>query len=382
MSATPPLVAHVIERLTVGGMENGVVNLINNMPTDRYRHAVICLRHATDFRFRIRREGVEIVELHKGDGKSLNTYADLWKALRRLKPAIVHTRNLPAVDMVAPAFLAGVPAIVHGEHGRDALEVAGANRKYNLIRRVLSPVVGHYITVSKDIEFWISDVVGIPARKVTQIYNGVDSVKFRPRLAGDPLPEGFPFPKEPGAPLVIGTVGRLQTVKDQPNLAKAFVDLLDRYPGARDRVRLAIVGDGDLGEEVRRILAAANALDQAWMPGARDDTGEIYRALDIFCLPSVNEGISNTILEAMSSGLPVVATRVGGNPELVTDGETGLLVPPQDPRALADAFIRYLDNPGLVAAHGQAARARIDRDFSMDAMMTAYAGVYDRVLRR
>jgi glycosyltransferase involved in cell wall biosynthesis len=151
-------------------------------------------------------------------------------------------------------------------------------------------------------------------------------------------------------------------------------------PAARRRLRLVIVGDGALRAEIESLLAGAGIRDLAWLAGARDDVPELLRSLDLFVLPSRAEGISNTILEAMACGLPVVATAVGGNAELVVDGETGRLVPAGDPAALAAAIRAYLDDPGLLDAHGAAGRRRVEERFDLDAMVAAYLAVYDAVL--
>ena len=169
-----PLVAHVIGEFGIGGMENGIVNLINQTPPDRYRHAVIGLKSSTAMQDRLTNPDVRVVALGKGTGKGFGIYGQVYSLLRQWKPAIVHTRNLPTIDMVVPAALAGVRHRVHGEHGRDMVELAGSNRKYNLIRRAVSPLVQQYIAVSKDIAQWLHDVVKVPDRKIEQIYNGVD----------------------------------------------------------------------------------------------------------------------------------------------------------------------------------------------------------------
>jgi glycosyltransferase involved in cell wall biosynthesis len=163
---------------------------------------------------------------------------------------------------------------------------------------------------------------------------------------------------------------------------RAFLHLLDIDAKARERLRLVIIGDGSLRIEAQRLLKEGNAEHLSWLPGERDDIPEILRGLDLFILPSLREGISNTILEAMASGLPVVATNVGGNPELVVEGETGMLVHPSDPVAMANAIRTYLDQPELLKAHGQAGRKRVEQHFSMEKMVNGYLAVYDSVLKR
>jgi sugar transferase (PEP-CTERM/EpsH1 system associated) len=373
--AAPPLVCHVILRLDYGGLENGLVNLINTMPADAYRHAVLCLTDATDFRRRIVKPEVAVIQAHKRPGKDLGAYGRVWRTLRRLKPHIVHTRNLPAVDMLPAARAAGVRRLVHGEHGLDMVELDGRNEKYNRLRRAVRPLVGRWIAVSADMRDWLAREIGVDPGRLSLVYNGVDTGKFRPRRPDEPraLPEGF---APPGA-LVVGTVGRLEAVKDQVALARAFAVLVRERPELRDRLRLAMIGEGRLRGEIEAVLAESGAADLAWLPGFRDDTAELYRSFDLFALPSRREGISNTVLEAMASGLPVVATDVGGNPEIVADGETGVLVPPADPDAMALGLGQCVADPDRLAAFGEAGRRRALERFSLTAMTEGYRRVYD-----
>jgi glycosyltransferase involved in cell wall biosynthesis len=148
----------------------------------------------------------------------------------------------------------------------------------------------------------------------------------------------------------------------------------------RGRLRLIIAGDGPLREPVLQILERANARELAWLPGSRRDVKAIMQALDFFVLPSLAEGISNTILEAMASGLPVVATHVGGNSELVHHATTGTLVPSGDVDAMARAMLEYVHNPELARSHGRAGRARAEQEFGLDVMVSRYAAVYDRLI--
>ena len=349
----PPLVVHIIFRLATGGLENGLVNLINRTPRDRYRHAIVCLKDSTDFRGRIQHQ-IPIVALHKRGGQDLASHMRLWRTLHELRPDIVHTRNLPTLEYAIVAALAGVPGRVHGEHGRDVYDIDGSSRKYNILRRAIKPLIHRYITVSRDLATWLSRTVGVADGHISQIYNGVDDQRFQPRKGSCVSlgPEGFLPPEA----FVIGTVGRMETVKNQPLLVNAFLRLLDLLPNARERARLVMIGNGALREESQRLLRAAQAEPLAWLPGERGDIPEIMRALDVFVLPSLAEGVSNTILEAMASGLPVVATRVGGNPELIEDGETGQLVPSSDPDTMAKALESYMLNPKQAIQHGQAGR--------------------------
>lgn len=375
-----PLVAHVIYRFDVGGLENGLVNLLNRMPARRFRHAIVCLTDHSDFRDRLKRDDVEVFTLHKPPGNSPRTLFRLWRLFRRLRPDIVHTRNVAALDATVPAALAGVPVRIHGEHGRDVDDLDGTNTRRQLVRRLYRPFIHQYITVSRDLAQYLQDKILVPPSRIQQIMNGVDASLFRPvGEHRDPVPHpGFSGPEH----FVIGTVGRMQEVKDQVTLARAFVRLAQIMPGAEQRLRLVMVGDGPLRERVRALLAGAGLERQAWLPGKRDDVARIMRSFDLFVLPSLAEGISNTILEAMATGLPVLATAVGGNRELVREGQTGTLVPRDDPESMALALRVYAQSPELCRRQGREGRRAIESEFGMEAMVNGYIKIYDTWLAK
>lgn len=375
-----PLIAHVIYRLDYGGLENGLVNLLNRMPREKYRHAIVCLAGFSAFRDRIVRDDVEVVSVDKRPGKDLGAYARVWRQFTRLRPAIVHTRNLGTVDLQWVALAAGVRRRVHGEHGWDASDPRGESVRALRIRRACRPAIERYVAVSKDIGRWLHDRVGVAPARIRQIYNGVDAERFNP--AG-PLPDDWPWPPAgPERPLVIGTIGRLDRIKNQGALLEAFARLASAPGTSAARLRLAIVGGGPEEGVLRERAQALGIAPRVWLAGARDDAPALLRGFDIFVLPSVNEGISNTILEAMASARPVVAGRVGGNGELIEDGHTGTLYDAADPCALDAAIQRYLDDDRLRAAHGGGARERCLAGFSMDAMVQGYTALYDELMRR
>jgi glycosyltransferase involved in cell wall biosynthesis len=167
-------------------------------------------------------------------------------------------------------------------------------------------------------------------------------------------------------------------VKDQLTLVRAFIDACENFPEFAQIARLILIGDGPLRAEAIELLNVASLTDKAWLPGERDDIPEILRSLDIFVLPSKAEGISNTILEAMASGLPVIATRVGGNPELVLDGKTGCLVEKEDVQGMSSAMRELVLDDGKRRQLGEASLQRIQAEFSIDSMVNRYRQVYDK----
>lgn len=361
-----PLVVHVVNSLAVGGLENGVVNLVNTTAA-RFRHVIVCMTADGPLHGRLRPE-VEVVLLGKRPGQDPWALLRLVRLLRHLRPLIVHSRNWPAVDAIPAARVARVPLVVHGEHGREVADPEGRDLRRNRIRRALAPLVHHFVTVSADLRRWLIEDVRVPAAKVTAIHNGVDLSRFgragklesRMRLS------------LPADASIVGTVGRLDPVKDQAGLIRAFAQVRAQHPAAL----LVVAGDGPCRAELERVAAGLGQRDHVRLLGNRDDIPTVMSALDVFVLPSIAEGISNTILEAMATGLPVVATRVGGNPELVEEGVGGALVPRSDPDALAAAIAAYTGDAELRRRHGQASRQRAIGHFSLERMAQAYANLY------
>mgnify|MGYP001236542165 CR=1 FL=1 len=381
MSSDPrPLIAHVVYRFDTGGLENGVVNLINRLPASTFRHAVISLTEVTEFRHRVVPSDVAYCALNKRPGPGFRLLPRMWNQLRQLRPDVVHTRNLAALEMQPAAWAARVPVRIHSEHGRDVGDLDGTNRRLQRLRRAYSPFVHRYVALSGDLERYLTGPVGIAGRRVERICNGVDVSRFHPRRDARDLISECPF--DGRAQWWFGTVGRMQEVKDQTLLARAFCRALEMQPSLRDFARLVMIGDGPLRQQARDVLLRAGAADLAWLPGERHDVAEVMRALDAFVLPSRAEGISNTILEAMASGLPVIATNVGGNAELVTDDVTGLLVPAQNVELLAQALVRMAGDRQQASAMGRAGRQEVERRFSLEAMVSAYQRLYEGELTK
>ena len=369
-----PCIAHVVYRFDVGGLENGVVNLVNRLPPESYRHVIVALTEVTDFRHRVVRDDVRFIELRKSPGHGYRLFPKLHRLFRELAPDIVHTRNLAALEATIPALAAGVSVRIHGEHGRDVGDLDGTNRRYRLVRRLYRPFVTKYVALSKDLERYLEGPIGVPPKRIDQIYNGVDTEIFTPAPDMRAPIEGCPFDRS--GHFLVGTVGRMQAVKNPVALARAFARAVKSRTRGHN-LRLVMVGDGPQRGDVESVLADAGVRDLAWLPGERSDIPAVMRGLDCFVLPSLAEGISNTVLEAMASGVPVVATRVGGNPELVDDESTGRLVPSGSDDALMSAILRYFDDPVAARRHGGAARSAVVRRFSLDRMVQDYRALYD-----
>ncbi|MBL4584168.1 MAG: TIGR03088 family PEP-CTERM/XrtA system glycosyltransferase [Pseudomonadales bacterium] len=378
MAAKPAHIVHIIFRFDIGGLENGVVNLINQMPEDEYRHSIVCLTdYNPEFFKRIIQATVKIHALDKRDGNDIGMFIRLWRLLRKIKPDLVHTRNVATLETQLVALLAGVSARVHGEHGWDMGDLSGGNRKYQILRRAIAPFVSKFIALSRQSAQYLERDVKIAATRIEQIINGVDANLFTAaphRLKH--IPDGL----QTQDCVIFGTVGRLAAVKNQKLLLTAFITLMKEQPQFQHKARLVLVGDGPEKNALLAILNLSGLESSCFFIGASDEVAQWMRLIDVFVLPSLAEGISNTILEAMATGLPVIATDVGGNSELVIDGETGALVPVSDSNAMVACMKKYIDQPELIEQHGGAARTRIENSFSLEHMVARYQHVYTSLL--
>ncbi|MBF0444521.1 MAG: TIGR03088 family PEP-CTERM/XrtA system glycosyltransferase [Magnetococcales bacterium] len=371
------LVVHLLYRLDVGGLETVVVNLINHLPKDEFRHVVISLTECSGFKERITAANVSFYQLNKKAGKDLMVWWRLWKLLRQLKPDILHTCNLAALEGVIPARLAGVPVVIHAEHGRDSYDIDGSNKKYLLLRRLLIPFVDHVVAVSEDLAGWLENSVKISPDKIKLIINGIEST-LPPRSKDRRLPLSNPPTPLFATPdtFIIGTVGRLWPVKDQSNLLKAFASLLSLAGENGNRLRLVMVGDGPQRTELEELAGKLGIQEKLWISGWRKDVGELLRGMDLFALPSQAEGTPLTIIEAMAAALPVVATNVGGVANLVIEGKTGSLVAPQNHQDLAQALFSYVNDPNLGLQQGLAGRELYLQKFTLEQMVHQYKSLF------
>lgn len=364
ITSTGIRVVHVLYSFGAGGLEKGVAALVQNSSPD-IEHVVVCLAVSGESE-RLLPSGTKVVELHKSPGNSLGFLWKLSRTLKSLKPSVIHTRNWSGMDGVIASRLAGIDSVVHGEHGWGMEDPDGLNRKRIQARRFLSRWVREYTCVSKAIELWLNEVVCVK-RPVNHIYNGVDVKMYSPGK------EKVFGRKQLGIPensFVVGAVGRLDPIKDHLTLFRSIQLAREKIPN----VCLIVVGDGPERDGLEQ-----EAGEGIVFLGNRTDVPEILKTLDLMVLSSLNEGISNTILEAMAAELPVAATLVGGNSELVQDGISGVLVPSGDAQAMANAIIEYASDSGLRSAHSRAGRERVVANFSVDAMVRGYELVYRRL---
>ena len=359
-------VVHVLYSFDTGGMEKGIATVINNSLLD-FKHTIICLTKSGKSK-ELLPGHIEIIEMNKKEGNSLFFVFRLAKKIKTLNPDIVHTRNWGGFDGVLAAKLAGIKHVVHGEHGWSMEDPHGLNKKRVFFRRILDRLVSCYTCVSKQIESWLINDIKVK-KPVIQVYSGVDCEFFPPGNGAFIKPDLGINENT----IVFGIVARLDPIKNHKTLIKAFARINKIWPDTC----LLIAGKGDQEKYLQSIAG-----NNVHLLGNRTDIPDLLKCIDVFVLPSFNEGVSNTILEAMAAGLPVVASDRGGNPELIIHGHNGMLFDPESHEALTTCLIKYLEDSELRKQHGTAGREMAANLYSIDTMVDDYKSAWINLMKR
>ena len=372
MARRPLRIMHIIPSLdSSGGMENILVKGLLHSDAQKYRHTVCCVIEEGGLANRLRKAGIDVFVSSKRNRWDLSYPFRLASMLRKYQVDVVHTYSGVYRDGCLAARLARVPVNVHSDHGRFYPN----QRRARWTHRFMTGFRDEVVCVSEDLRAFLIQDVGIPAEKVSVIYNGVEANAHRALSSPDVLKRNLGLAEDC---LTVGIVGRLVPVKNHRVLLEAIPSVLAAVP----KVRLLVVGDGPLRQDLEALAEDLKISDRVLFLGHRSDVPELLCIMDVVALSSLHEGNSIALLEAMEAGRPVVATAVGGNPELVVDGVTGLLVPPGEPEPLARAIVELLKDGPRRRAMGIAGRARVEKHFSIDAMVRSYESLYESLLRR
>lgn len=377
----PRRVALVVTRLRAGGKEQCVVDLANGLAERGWTPVVISLEGAGPLTSAIRHPQVRFVSMEKRKGTDWRVPFLLANALRRERVAIAHSHNWGTqLEVALAGRLAGVPALVHTQHGLDfgVGETRGEGRGFirRWLKRASARAYSAVVAVSEEVRADIRREWGVHESRLFLIHNGVHVPPSLPdAVARD---EGRRRLGIGPSEVAIGTVGIFRPVKNFELLIEAFSTISTTHPEAI----LLLVGDGPLREELKAAALRSGAGDRIRFLGLRRDVPQILPCLDIYALPSISEGLSISILEAMASALPVVATRVGGNGEAVEDGQTGTLVPSGSPEALAAGLRDLITDADRRHRMGEAGRRRVLSQFTVAHMLSEYERIYGTVAPR
>lgn len=361
-------IAHLINYLSPAGKEVGVIKLLNAMDESCFQGYLIVINEVLDY-LSLDSGKVRVISLNKKEGNDPRIPFRLAKILRDEKIDIVHTHAWGTlVEGILAGKMAGSPLIIHGEHG-----TFHADFKRRMVQRMFFNLADHVLSVSAVLADNLSQKIGFDRKKITPILNGVDATKFKKDAAKRRHYRTIHHIDD--RTVVIGTVGRRMKVKNHQLIIQA-ANLLrqNNYD-----FKMAIVGETpsySIGDELERMVAHLQLEKYVEFFGKQDDIAGYLNMFDIFVLPSLSEGCSNVIQEAMATELPALVSDVGGNLELVEDEKSGLLFRSNDVQDFTAALERLMNDRRLCEQLGQNARARMDRDFSLEAMIGNYTDFY------
>jgi len=368
-------ILHLVHTYGTAGMEGGVMRVVNNCDPSRFK---LFLCSLTRNRGGLERIGGQVfyVEMHGKPGLDPLLLFRLVHLMREHRIHVVHSHNWGTFFYgVVAAWIAGVKVVVHGEHGKEASDLAPSPFRKRVLQRWLAARCTQLVTVTHDLKNEIVSTWGVDSSKVKVIYNGLNLSLYGQEWDLSDL--RVEIGVEPGDPIV-GSVGRLRPVKNFGLLLEAMVLVIKELP----RTRLVLVGGGKMEESLKGLARTLGIDSKVIFLGSRADVHRLISLFDVFVLPSLYEGMSNTILEAMACSRPIVATRVGGNPELVEDGLNGYLVPPRDANALAERIITLLQNPDQARRFGRAGRDIVEKRHQLKAMVRANEEMYWTLCQR
>lgn len=367
----PLRILHTIDRLDMGGTEYGILKVIEGLGDGTFEHRICTGRgHNAEL---ARRSGLDgnLFVAGRPNGRFQVLVSRFVHIMRQYRPHIVHSRNWGSIEAVFAARLAGVPVVIHSEHGYELDMLEGLPLRRRLVRQAAYGMSDAVMTVTSELRKYHARQVWFYQDRIGVLHNGVDTGRFAPRPALQAeLRQKFGIP---ASSLVLGSVGRLVPIKDHLTLLKAARILADRG------IDLCVLVAGD-GPELSHLQSEAGASPslsgRVRFLGAVGNVPEVLNALDVFVLTSLSEGMSNTLLEAMSTGLPVVATRVGGNLELVEDGCSGFLVAPGKVAELSSLLECLAKDPSVRRNTGTMARQHVLELFSLEQMIAGYRNMY------
>jgi glycosyltransferase involved in cell wall biosynthesis len=353
-SAERVRVAHVVGQLDMGGMEKLLVEFARHADRDRFDLHFVSLGVRGLLADEIESQGWPVTALGIRPGLVPGLVVGLARLFRRLRTDVVHVHNARPLLYAGPAArLARVRRVIQTRHGQEF----GASRRVTAALRWAAITADRIVCVSHD-SARVAEAEGIGRGRIRTLWNGIDLTRF-----GRASPEG-------NGPVL--AVGRLSPEKDFATLVRAAARVAEHDP----TFRLEIAGEGACLADLRNLVGGLRLEGTVRLLGQVRDIPSLLARGSVFTLPSLTEGVSLTLLEAMASGLPVVATRVGGNPEVVADGQTGLLVPAGDPVAMSEALLRLQRDPDRRRVMGEAGRRRAEEYFGIRQMMAAYEAMY------
>jgi sugar transferase (PEP-CTERM/EpsH1 system associated) len=367
-------IGHVIYAFHDGGMERGLLNLINYGDRDHFHHVILCLTDAGAFAKLLASPTCTVVELRKREGNDWRLPWRIARVARQRTFDVLHARGWPTlVETAIAARLAKVSATVYGFHGKTFDDLQGIGFKRRWLQKVGIRSYKNIVTLSPRLRSEFAAECGIKEEKIRLIANGVDVQKFRPCDDQDALRSRFGIPLNR---FIVGNVARLDPVKNH----EIFMRVLERLKKRADCPFFLVVGEGShraaLEAEAARLELGAHIR----LFGYSEHIAELLNCMDLYVQPSLYEGFSNTILESMACGLPVLATDVGGSADLFSAGQEGFFFRPEDDETLTSLIVQLQHNAPLRYGMGRRARSRAVEHFSICRTVCQYEVMYAELI--
>jgi glycosyltransferase involved in cell wall biosynthesis len=367
-STEPPLgVCHVVLSLDVGGLERIVIDLLREGRKLGQRVSVICLERRGDLVAAAEQAGAKVVCLDKPPGIQLGLKKKIAEALSEIRPDVIHTHQVAALFYAGPAARkAGVRAVIHTEHGKHY----AARWRTRMLGKLAARRADTFCCVSADIATEVINCGVAAPKKVRVVPNGIPVADFAAAVAGrGSTRASLGFPSDA---FVIGTVGRLSEIKRQDLLIRAFAKCRLAVPAAR----LLLVGDGPERANLESLARELGVADIVHFAGYQNQPQRYLAAMDLFALTSRSEGMPLVVLEAWAAGAPVVASKVGGIPELITSGATGMLFESGSEEELTAIFTQLATDTDLREQLRDVARNKVTADFDIAKTAAEYERQY------
>ncbi|MCK4622637.1 MAG: GT4 family glycosyltransferase PelF [Desulfuromonadales bacterium] len=360
-------VLHLIQGLEIGGLEIMAENLVKGLDPSIYRPSICCFDSMGVLAEDLGAKGIDIHLLKRNPGVDYYYPFRLARLLRANQTDILHLHNPTAFFYGTLAGkIANTPKIIYTEHGRDF----SASFKVKISNRILAKMVDRIVVVADHGKKYLVEQEGVNGEKIERIYNGIDHERFGVSQKTEVVRRNLGLVNDQP---VLGIVARLDPIKNHSCLIKAMKMVVKEQPTAI----LLVVGDGQQRSELENLTQILSLQNNVRFLGTRSDIPELLSALNVFVLPSFSEGLSLTLVEACASGIPIVATDVGGNKEVVLHDQNGLLVPSDHPEALGRAILRVLADGDKAQTMGKRGRQIFEESFTLKAMVKKYENLYE-----
>ncbi len=364
----PTKIAHVTFDMQIGGAERVILNLVENTDIDRFDITILCIEnHLGELGTQLKEKGIKIITFGRNPGFDFKLLKKIRGYIRQNKIEILHCHQYtPYTYGVLASFL--LPCdVIFTEHGRFYPDVRKFKRV--MINPLLEKITKRITAISSATVSALIKYENFSSQKIDLVYNGLEDSKYNISASRN-IKKEFDIPEDV---YIIGTVARLDPIKNQKMMFHALKSIKEKIP----EIKLLVIGDGPERKSLENLVIELQLQENVVFTGFRNDVHLFYQIMDIFLLTSFSEGTAMTLIEAMASSLPCIVTDVGGNPEVVINNETGIVIPSDRHDLLTTTVCELLWDTAKIKKMGQAGRQRFEQNFTIEKMVDAYQKLYE-----